>query len=126
MAWVIGLSSLAQGQTFQTIYSFQNSDGANPSVGLTQGSDGVFYGTTANGGTNNQGTIFKLTTNGVLTTLVSFNGNNGAHPSAELIQDSSGNFYGATSDGGTDNQGTIFKMSTNGVLTEFFSFPLHR
>jgi len=38
------------------------------------GTDGNFYGTTAAGGTNSLGTIFKLATNGFLTTLVSFGG----------------------------------------------------
>jgi uncharacterized repeat protein (TIGR03803 family) len=36
-------------------------DGAFPQDALIQGSDGNFYGTTVNGGTNNDGTIFKLT-----------------------------------------------------------------
>ena len=51
------------------------------------GNDGNFYGTTANGGSGyvegskpGYGTVFKVTTNGVLTTLVSFNDDNGAGP----------------------------------------------
>ncbi|MGO9243657.1 MAG: choice-of-anchor tandem repeat GloVer-containing protein [Verrucomicrobiia bacterium] len=36
-------------------------DGAFPQDALIQGSDGYFYGTTVNGGTNGVGTIFKLT-----------------------------------------------------------------
>ena len=36
-------------------------DGAFPQDALIQGSDGNFYGTTVNGGTNGVGTIFKLT-----------------------------------------------------------------
>ena len=44
------------------------------------GSDGNFYGTTYQGGTSNRGTVFKVTTNGVLTSLVSFTGTNGAYP----------------------------------------------
>jgi uncharacterized repeat protein (TIGR03803 family) len=37
-----------------------------------QGSDGNSYGTTEYGGANSRGTVFQVTTNGVLTTLVSF------------------------------------------------------
>ena len=49
-----------------------------------QSDDGNFYGTTLEGGTNGEGTIFKLTTNGTLTSLFSFSGNNGAIPYAGL------------------------------------------
>jgi uncharacterized repeat protein (TIGR03803 family) len=41
---------------------------------LVQGSDGNFYGTTGGGGTNNAGTVFKISTNGALTSLYSFTG----------------------------------------------------
>jgi uncharacterized repeat protein (TIGR03803 family) len=43
-------------------FSYFNRDGGvAPQAGLVQGSDGSFYGTTSGGGTNSQGTIFKLT-----------------------------------------------------------------
>ena len=45
-----------------SLYSFTgNSDGAYPLTGLALGSDGNFYGTTKYGGTNNLGTVFRLT-----------------------------------------------------------------
>ena len=43
-----------------TLYSFAGSDGAFPQAGLVQGSDGNFYGTTAGGGTDFAGTVFRL------------------------------------------------------------------
>src|SRR5260370_7027167 len=59
-----------------TLYSFcaqtNCTDGANPTAGLVQGSDGSFYGTTNVGGANNHGTVFKITAGGTLTTLYSF------------------------------------------------------
>jgi uncharacterized repeat protein (TIGR03803 family) len=47
-----------------TLYSFCPhsgcADGANPTAGVIQGSDGNFYGTTYQGGAANQGAVFKL------------------------------------------------------------------
>jgi uncharacterized repeat protein (TIGR03803 family) len=109
-----------------TLYSFTGgNDGGNPPAGLAQGSDGYFYGTTANVGTNGFGTVFKIGTNGTLTSLYSFgsvldtNGVplDGGNPLAALVQGSDGNFYGTTEFGGT-----VFKISTNGVLTTLHSF----
>ena len=94
-AWLFMTAST---QAFQpeVLYSFQaegatNANGANPQAGLALGSDGNFYGTTAYGGTYNNGTVFKMTTNGVLTSLVSFNGSNGAGPWAGLVMGDDGN-----------------------------------
>lgn len=45
-----------------TLYSFVGTtDGKLPFAALIQGSDGSFYGTTAAGGPNGDGTVFKLT-----------------------------------------------------------------
>ena len=57
------------------------------------------------------GTIFKVTTNGVLTTLVYFNRTNGATPNGALTLGSDGNFYGTTGQGGISNNGTVFRLS---------------
>jgi uncharacterized repeat protein (TIGR03803 family) len=57
---------------FTSLYSFSGTDdGANPEAALVEGSDGYFYGTTAYGGTNNLGAVFKLTIEPKLTTIVS-------------------------------------------------------
>ena len=110
--------------TLTGLVSFNIANGANPSAGLTQGSDGNFYGTTTFGGTNSgNGTVFKVTTNGVLTSLVSFNSSNGANPYGRLTMGNDSNFYGTTYGGGTNGGwGTVFKVTTNGVLTSMVSF----
>ncbi len=108
-----------------TLHSFNVlTNGANPLAGLVQGSDGNFYGTTFAGGTNgDNGTVFKISTNGVLTTLYSFNGgNDGSKPYADLVQGGDGYFYGTTYEGGTNGYGTVFKISNNGVLTTLHTF----
>ena len=67
---------ITPGGTVTVLYSFCVlaicADGASPQGGLIQASDGSFYGTTASGGTNNAGSVFKITAGGVLTTLYSF------------------------------------------------------
>ena len=83
-----------------------DSTGAILLLALVQGADGNFYGTTEYGGTNGDGTVFRMTTNGALTTLLSFNGFNGAQPYGALVQGTDGNFYGTTPVGGTNGDGT--------------------
>ncbi len=122
------------GGVLTTLHSFDNSDGCYPEVGLVQGSDGDFYGSTSAGGLrgcNNigtaSGTIFKITPTGTLTKLYSFcslnNCADGRLPYGELVQGSDGNFYGTTNGGGTNNDsGTIFKITPSGGLTTLYSF----
>ena len=43
-----------------SLYSFDFTDGATPQAGVVQGTDGTFYGTTLQGGTPPNGTIFNL------------------------------------------------------------------
>ena len=107
------------------LYSFSGSpDDANPNAALIQGSDGNFYGTTWDGGANNDGTVFKITPAGVETVLYSFSGahGDGASPNASLIQGSDGNFYGTTTRGGANGDGTVFRITPAGVETVLFSF----
>ena len=113
-----------------TLVNFSHNDtsnkGSSPDAALVQGSDGNFYGTTWGGGTHDLGTVFKMTTGGVLTTLVNFtnNGtsNKGAGPLAALVQASDGNFYGTTEYGGTNDYGTAFKITPAGTLTTLVNF----
>jgi uncharacterized repeat protein (TIGR03803 family) len=98
-------------------------DGVHPEAGLTLGSDGNFYGTTRDGGSNNLGTIFRLTPNGVLTSLFSFSGTNGSAPQGALTLGEDGNFYGTTVLGGVPvNFGTVFRFSTNGTFASIVAF----
>ncbi len=105
-------------------------NGYYPYAGLLQVNGGSFYGTTFYGTTIGpaDGTIFKMTADGLLTRLDYFVGTNGAYPYANLIQANDGNFYGTTESGGdlstnSDyNYGTIFKMTPAGVLTTLVNF----
>ncbi len=109
-----------------TLYNFigNGTDGVHPQASLVQGSDGNFYGTTASGGGSGYGTVFRVTSAGVLTTLHSFTyGADGADPEAALVQGSDGNFYGTTQSGGSSYYfGTVFQITPDGVLTTLHSF----
>jgi uncharacterized repeat protein (TIGR03803 family) len=133
-----------------TLYSFQPGPNATSSYpypnGVTQGTDGNFYGTTQQGGTvetncpNGCGTIFKVTPAGSATTLYSFDQVHGSSPLGNLVEGTDGNFYGVTEYGGTGTNcigiddgagaatevgcGTIFKITPQGVLTSLHSFNL--
>ncbi len=109
-----------------TIYSFGTveNDGANPCCALVEGTDGNLYGTTQNGGTNGQGTVFMVSTAGQLTTLFAFSTDDdfGANPVAGLVQASDGAFYGMTQYGGSAGYGAIFQVAPSGELTSLYSF----
>ena len=118
----------------KTIYSFCSlancTDGSDPISGLVQAPDGNFYGTTAESGNigacggHGCGTIFKLTSEHVLTTLYTFcsqtNCSDGAGPQAGLLQATDGTFYGVTTGGGTSSAGTVFSLSVD--LEPFVTF----
>jgi uncharacterized repeat protein (TIGR03803 family) len=93
-----------------------------------QGSDGNFYGTTSGGGTNNEGTVFRISPSGSETNLYTFVGSpDGAYPPAGLVQGTDGNFYGTTAGGGTNDipgggDGTVFRISPSGTYTTLYSF----
>jgi uncharacterized repeat protein (TIGR03803 family) len=122
-----------------TLYSFCNlpncADGAFPSGALLQANDGDLYGTTAYGGTNGSGTLFKITASGRFTTLYNFcslpNCADGAVPAGPLIQGADGDLYGVTVGGGAYASagctielgcGTLFKIAPAGTLTTLHTF----
>jgi len=115
-------------QTFTPLYDFtaaqsETNDGAYPGAGLIL-SDGVFYGTTEEGGANGDGTIFAFNLNSLVhTNLHSFNSaSDGSTPYAGLIL--SGNtLYGTASYGGNSGNGTIFAIQTSGLgFTNLYHF----
>jgi uncharacterized repeat protein (TIGR03803 family) len=92
--------------------------GANPHGSLVQGSDGAFYGMTNNGGTDEYGTIFKITTSGTLAVLKNLDYyTTGGFPDGSLLKASDGAFYGMTNTGGTNTYGTIFKITQGGTFS---------
>jgi uncharacterized repeat protein (TIGR03803 family) len=125
---------------FKTIYSFTNvgNDGNSPLASLIV-NKGALFGTTASGGTEGWGTVFKVTTSGTERVLYSFKGypHDGSDP-YNGVTAVSNNYYGATDEGGDGpctapsspspihiGCGIIFKVSGSGhedVLYNFMAF----
>jgi uncharacterized repeat protein (TIGR03803 family) len=104
-----------------SLYQFDFTHGGGP-IGLIQGTDGNFYGTTEVGGSGKLGVVFKITSKGKLTVLYNFDGPHGSEPIGPIIQASDGNFYGTTYRGGTNNIGVVYKMTPTGALTVLHNF----
>ena len=94
-------------------------NGSGPYAALTAAGNGIYYGTTQNGGANGNGAIFKFdSTTGSITLQDSFDGTNGSYPTAALTAAGNGLYYGTTEYGGTSNNGAIFEFdSANGSIT---------
>jgi len=114
-----------------TLHTFDLADGQYPFAPLVHGTDGNFYGTAQLGGTSTKcvggcGTVFKITSSGVLSVLYNFDELHGEVPLGPLIQGNDGNLYGTTTGGGTYGPhccGVIFKITPTGALTVLHDFP---
>jgi uncharacterized repeat protein (TIGR03803 family) len=125
--------SITPGGTEAILHNFggtaSSGDGANPTYNLVA-LNGVFYGTTARGGANNEGTVFSISPSGTETVLHSFGGSgDGAIPFTELVA-KNGVLYGTTSAGGTGvcsyggvpGCGTVFSITPGGTETVLHEF----
>jgi len=99
------------------LYSFNGplNDGRLPDSGVISDSTGNLYGTTAAGGSTDNGAVFQLMPSGSGWTenlLYSFQGgNDGDIVFAGLIFDPAGNLYGASSNDGSIGGGAVFEMT---------------
>lgn len=94
-------------------------DGGKPEAQLIVTIDGLVYGTTAGGGTDDFGTIFKLDSNGGnYSILHHFAGgtNDGKYPESGLTTNGQGVFFGTTANGGAFGAGTVFRINTDGSI----------
>jgi uncharacterized repeat protein (TIGR03803 family) len=126
------------GQHFEVLYKFSqtnangaNADGAECYEPLVETEPGVFYGTTTDGGTNANGTVFRysLANPKVVDTLHTFSaltsaGANwdGATPIARLTLGNDGHFYSTASFGGLNGNGVVYRMRPDGYFEVLHTF----
>ena len=115
-----------------TVHSFATTppSGSFPYGRLTQGSDGFLYGTTAEGGVENLGAVYRLDpATGVVTSIHSFTTTAPSSwgPRAGLTQASNGFLYGTTLGGGgamgLSSSGTVYRLHpATGEVTTLHAF----
>ncbi|HXZ42530.1 MAG TPA: choice-of-anchor tandem repeat GloVer-containing protein [Terriglobales bacterium] len=92
-------------------------DGLNPEAPVILDAAGDLYGTTSQGGTYGNGTVWKLSASGSYTILHNFvGGSEGALPYGSVVKAGS-TIYGTTTQGGAYDAGTVWELSKTGVLT---------
>jgi len=103
------------GGEYNDRFNFTNTNGSNPHGSLIASpTTDQLFGMTSSGGTNSDGVVFSIDTNGTkYKEVLVFNSTNGATPLGSLVL--SGNkLYGMTEYGGTHNAGVVFDIDSNG------------
>lgn len=112
------------GQTFTLLHVFHGPDGGDPeNASLAMDSTGNLYSTTAFGGANGLGTVYKIDTKNKQTVLHSFTGStDGQDPNFGVVVGSDGNLYGTAVGGGANGFGTAFRSTPAGAFSAFYQF----
>jgi uncharacterized repeat protein (TIGR03803 family) len=126
--------------TEKVLYSFcarggtSCTDGSSPAADLIIDKAGHLYGTTLDGGLNNEGVVFELTPNAAgtqwtETVLHSFCAQvacaDGANPTSGNLIEDVGHLYGTTSGGGAHAAGMAFELTANAAGTQWAETVLH-
>lgn len=107
------------GTEFTLLHAFSGgmSDGANPLAAPTLDGAGSLYGTTTAGGASDEGTVFRVGTDGTgFTLLHSFGGGaaDGAQPWGPVVH-AGGALYGTAKLGGASGGGVVFRLQVDGT-----------
>lgn len=103
--------------TYQVIFSFDGTDGAQPASSLILDGAGNLYGTTVAGGSSSHkvGVIYELSpvSGGGWNQSVIYDAgaSETATPGNSLIFDANGNLYGTLAQGGRFSDGAVFRLS---------------
>lgn len=112
-------------QTYTLLFSFDGAaNGANPKGKLLLANNGLLYGVTSKGGTNNGGVLFSFNTvTSTYTKLHDFTFASGIEPDGGLVEQSTGQLYGVSYRGGINDKGVIFKFTITGnVYQSLYDF----
>jgi uncharacterized repeat protein (TIGR03803 family) len=123
LAWAAA-STVAQAQTFGVLYNFgaNATDPLHPLGFIAQGRDAQLYSTTASGGLNGWGAMFKFTPTGRLTVPYNFVSSTQGAAGAGLMLATDGDFYGAAGERLTSDKGNLFRITPAGTLTLLHQF----
>jgi uncharacterized repeat protein (TIGR03803 family) len=120
--------SVSSSGTETVLYAFdgQEMEGFGPTSGLVRDKAGNLYGTTEQGGANDEGALYEVTPSGSESVLFSFGtGSDGYYPDAPLILDKNGYLYGTTSlnyGDGPLHYGVIFELIDTWDYIVLYSF----
>lgn len=115
---------------FQVIHSFggevedtgeANFGGASPSSPLVLGPDFAFYGATRFGGAHGNGTLYRISPDGIFGVVHHFREEDGSEV-RDILPTPTGEIFGTTRDGGPDGGGTIFRVATDGSFETVHAF----
>jgi uncharacterized repeat protein (TIGR03803 family) len=114
--------SFSQTTGFKTLVSFTGPNGEYGANTLLL-SGTTLYGNTTNGGSNGDGVLFSVQTNGSgFTLLHQFSGTDGLKPDGTLQKGADGVLYGITASGGPHNEGVLFRLTSSGTYTILHAF----
>ncbi len=114
--------AVSEAQTYTILHNFGGTsyDGYAPLTDLVLNGN-TLYGTTASGGTNGNGTIFKINTDGSGYGIIRSLTNSPAPEGGMVLIGNT--LYGTLFTGGSADSGSIFKMNTDGTgFIELHSF----
>ncbi len=96
---------------FDKVIDFNGTNGKYPMGDLVEADDGIFYGLTSEGGTNDCGTLFEYNLNsGTLIVRYNFSSTWGKNPKGSLTIGTDGTLFGLTNSGGPNDKGVMFSF----------------
>jgi len=119
----------AQAQTGTVLHNFTDGgDGGGPEAGITFDQQGRIYGTTVEGGSHQNGVVYRLVHEGegwVYSPIYSFGSqeHDGSNPQARVLFGSNGVLYGTTYQGGAEGYGTVFSLQPPANACKSFLCP---
>jgi uncharacterized repeat protein (TIGR03803 family) len=117
--------SMAGKETVLHSFAGNASDGAYPFLtNLLMDKTGNLYGIAQQGGSSDEGVVYKLSRNKTLTVLHSFAGGtaDGCYALGAPAMDDDGNVFGATEVCGSSGEGIVWKVNKEGTETVLHSF----